>query len=128
MGQRRRLKDHVIKQATVRIDSGIIYEIGSPRIYASTAGRTREPSQRGQSHACVPARAVLDGASAGSASEMKGDDVELIEVFAEEISHGSRNESVADAMEAVFAQLVLLRYRLINRVCRNVRRNCRMEL
>lgn len=67
--------------------------------------------------------AVANGAGTCSASQMQSNDVDIFGIFAEKFRHGSRDEGVANAVEAVFSQMVLLGDFLVDGIGPNVFRN-----
>ena len=99
-----------------------------PWIYAPATCRAGETSKRREAHARIPAAAILDSASAGTAAEVQRDDVELRGIFLEEARDRPCDKGVADAVEAVLAKMILARNFLIDGVRRDVRRDGSVKL
>lgn len=99
-----------------------------PRINAAATSRARKSCQGSQSHTRIPAFTVLDGACARAASEVQRDDVEAADLFAQFLGDGAGDEGVANAVESVLAQVIILGHSLVDGICGNVLRDGRVEL
>jgi hypothetical protein len=86
------------------------------RIHVAAARRARQPRQRRQPHRRVQRPPAAHRARAGPAAQVQRDDVELRGGLLQVRGHRPRDEGVRDAVEAVFAQLVVLRYLLVDGV------------
>ncbi len=78
------------------------------RIHVTASGRTGEAREGRQAHSRVDRSAILDRAGAGAAAEVQRDYIGVALRLLQEGGDGAGDEGVADAVEAVFAQLVRL--------------------
>ncbi len=99
-----------------------------PRINAPAPRRTGQARERRQSHAGVPALAASDGARARTRAEVQRDDVDVVARLAQELGCRTRDEGVADAVEAVLAQTVVAGDLLVDGVGADVLGDGGMEL
>lgn len=71
--------------------------------------------------------ALLDRTDRSSTSNVHNDQISFPRRLAQELSHGTKNERVADSVKSVLAQPIRLGDLLVNWVCLHMERHCLVE-
>src|SRR5699024_2890371 len=92
------------------------------RVDVTGTGTHDQTSQRGQTHGGIDRLAATDRRCRGTIAQVQGDLVDLLRLAAHDLRHRAGDELVARAVEAVAADVVLVRDPLVKAIVRRVLR------
>lgn len=86
-------------------------------IDVAASGGTGKAGKWREAHSRIYAFAILDGTSRSAGAEVQSNDVDFAERFGKIACYGFGDESVGEAVEAVFAEAVLFGLGGVDHVC-----------